>query len=168
MGVIGLLLAAACTGAGGVIGAKAGDKYIARERALSELMRLCRGLAGDIAYSHEPIKVLMQKYSERLTNINAYIDAYIEVLDRGLETDDKTLRQYVNQGALAAEEYDLLINMLCELGKSTADFQREGLNGVLEGFAVKYSSALSEAQKYGKLYARLGLLGGLAVGIIVL
>lgn len=163
-----IALAALCTIVGAVFGAVAGNKYIERERVLNEFMRLCKGLSGDIAYSHEPVKILMQKHKERLKTLDIYIDGFLGVLDTGLDTDDTTLREHVPKGCLSDDEYDLVISMMGELGKSTAQFQREGLNSVLAGLEVKHEEALIQSRKYGKLYSKLGLLAGIAVGIIVL
>lgn len=79
-----------------------------------------------------------------------------------------SLRHYAKPMALTADDLEILLDLGRTLGSSDADNQIKYFNLVLEQLKQQEKAAEAERIKNQRLYYNLGILGGLAIAILML
>lgn len=156
------------TGGGAYLGYKKSSHYKNREKLLSETILLCDSIINDITYFQPALKELL---NNRLYSFNALkqpLTDYIRLIESTQNIHIDILKNNITKGSFNDEEFTLFIQLLDILGKSDSQTQRGGILSIKEALLIKQQSALEERKKYGGLYFKLGVLGGLTAGVIIL
>lgn len=168
MWIVKILGFCAVSGAGAYLGYNRSARYKKREKALGEILRFCDCLINDITYLQLPVTEMLKGRIETFSSLNSIIQEYLLLLNTRRNIDRDTLISCIPKCNLNDDEYVLMIQLLDTLGKSDSSTQRNAIISLKDAFEVKYNFALEENKKYGNLYFKLGILGGLAIGIVVL
>jgi stage III sporulation protein AB len=163
--IVGFILAS-CAGA--YLGFKQSQKYKQREKLLNEAVRLCDCIINDITYFQPTLSQMLKNRLQTFPMLSPIIERYTTLLDSKKNINRTALINYIPKIQLNDEEYMLLIQLLDILGKSDSSTQRGGILSIKEAFLIKQGTAIEECKKYGGLYFRLGVLGGIAIGVIIL
>lgn len=163
--IIGFLLAVS---AGAFLGYRQSQRYKNREKLLSELVRLCDCMINDITYFQPILAQMIKSRLDTFPMLACFLDRFVSLIENKSTVDRSTLLSNIPKGQLNEEEYMLLIHLLDILGKSDSSTQRSGILSLKEGLLLKQKTAIEECKKYGGLFFKLGVLGGLAAGVIIL
>ena len=163
--IVGFLLA---TSAGAFLGYRQSQRYKKREKLLSETVRLCDSMINDITYFQPSLSQMLKSRLNTFPMLSTVLEQYIALIDNKSIVDRNTLRTHIQKGQMNEDEYMLLIQLLDILGKSDSSTQCSGILSLKEAFLIKQKTAIEECKKYGGLYFKLGVLGGLAAGVIIL
>ncbi|HEY8444043.1 MAG TPA: stage III sporulation protein AB [Clostridia bacterium] len=156
------------TGCGTYLGYKSGGKYKKRERLLNETVLFCDSLINDITYLQLALKDMLKKRLNNYTELKPALFDYINLIESKASLNIDSLRENITQGLFTDDEFSLFIQLLDILGKSDSQTQRGGILSIKEALSIKQKTAVEEAQKFGGLFFKLGVLGGLAAGVIIL
>lgn len=156
------------TGAGALLGYRQSQHYKKREQLLSEVVRLCDSMINDITYFQPTLSQMLKSRFDTFPMLGNMLERYIALLDNKITIDHDVLLAHVPKEKFNDEEYMLFIQLLDFLGKSDSLTQRGGILSLKEAFLIKQNTAIEESKKYGNLFFKLGVLGGLAAGVIVL
>ena len=163
--LIGFLAMASC---GAYLGHKKSSHYKIREKILGEIIRLCDSMVNDITYFQPAVTEMLKKRLNNYSALAPSLSDYVELLENNAVIQIDTLKTQIAKGPLMDDEFILFIQLLDILGKSDSQSQRIGITSIKEAFLIKHQAALDECKKYGGLYFKLGILGGLTAGVIIL
>jgi stage III sporulation protein AB len=156
------------TGCGAYLGYKSGSRYKRRERLLNETVLFCDSLINDITYFQPALKEMLKNRLNNYIELKPALTDYINLIDNNASVEIDILREKITKGLLTDDEYALFIRLLDHLGKSDSQTQRGGILSVKEALLIKRQSAAEESKKYGGLFFKLGVLGGLMAGIVII
>jgi len=160
---IGLLLT--CVAVGGAIGGLLSARKKRRCSVLREICEACDRLREGIAFHHKPVKELLEDLAHSLkTQYKGVLLAFSEELSR---SERKRTRLACKQAGLVEDETECVISMLSLLGTTDTARQEEMLSTFKERVSEHLRRAETERDKTSSACLKLGLLGGLAVGILV-
>ncbi|HEY8419899.1 MAG TPA: stage III sporulation protein AB [Clostridia bacterium] len=156
------------TGCGAYLGYKSSSRYKRRERLLNETILFCDSLVNDITYFQPALKEMLKTRLNNYTELKVALTDYIDLIENNANVEIETLREKITKGLFTEDEYSLFIRLLNHLGKSDSQTQRGGILSVKEALLIKRQQAIEESKKYGGLFLKLGVLGGLTAGIVIL
>ncbi|HEY8423566.1 MAG TPA: stage III sporulation protein AB [Clostridia bacterium] len=156
------------TGCGTYLGYKTSNRYKKREKLLNETVLFCDSLINDITYLQPALKDMLEQKSNNYYELKPALNAFVKLLQNNAIVNIEVLKNNIPKGLFKDDEYPLFLGLLDILGKSDAQTQRGGIESVKHAFLIKQKTAMEESKKYGGLYLKLGFLGGLAAGIIIL
>lgn len=155
-----LLLAVLTTAVGALIGNVYRRSLAAKTRYYAEYTRFLRYAAADVACRRTSVPALAATFDTPDPNFSAHLREWTE----GLKNDSHKL----SRGCLSAAEADAVGQTLFSIGRVDAETQLRQLQLAADEAAASHSAAAGKQDKYGNLAVKLGLLAGLAVGILLL
>ncbi|MBM7613996.1 stage III sporulation protein SpoIIIAB [Alkaliphilus hydrothermalis] len=156
-----------------IIGEIYANGYRQRTKMISQLISTLQMLETEIVYASTPLPFLMQKVSRRSPpEIANLLETTSEILLRKegytfSEAWQKGIELSHKNSALYKEDLALLINLGNNLGNSDRDNQMKHIQLAMEELRRNYDEAIHLQNKNVKLYKSMGLLGGLAIVIIL-
>lgn len=155
-----LLILALGGGAGTLTGIVFYRYMSARKRYFSELNRYLDHLVSDLKYRRTDIVSLTEAFDTADDDLKKNLREYIGGLGSG--------EHKLTRGKLKAAELTEVENILFGLGRVDIDAQMFELARAKEIASGMESAAAERFKKYGTLYIKLGLLAGLALGILLM
>ncbi|MCL2751242.1 MAG: stage III sporulation protein AB [Firmicutes bacterium] len=151
-----IIIALAAFGTAAAAGYLYGRRFYERERFFADAATLCDMLVCEIGYTNEPIAALLGKACGTVGHaLGGVIDGYIAG------------EEIKCPGILKPDDFSSVDRLFSLLGKSDAVGQAEGIACVKTALVRKLEEARAEKPKYN-LYTRLGILGGLALAILII
>ncbi|MCL2177415.1 MAG: stage III sporulation protein AB [Firmicutes bacterium] len=146
-----------------------GNFYRRRKKFLDMLVLFCKFAKNEINFSHSYISNIIEKFvkNNQASSVEfaSFLLDFKELLAANNTEFDK-LANSSNVQILTSEEIDNLIQFLNALGKSDVFTQLTTIDNFLETFKVYRDDAEAEHKKWTSLYFKLGILLGLAIGVI--
>ena len=140
-------------------------KYKIRANFFQSLLYLCQKFDIEINYSRERLKNIFLNLDDKNKNSLKGIDKnYIAFIDKEVPLDKDSLFKGIN--FLKDNEKDLIFTFFKSLGRSDVDSQSKEIKNFQMRFDELVSTTTQENKKYGALSIKLGLIGGLIVGVI--
>jgi len=144
-----------------------------RVECIREIQGFLTELANEIHYMNRPLGQAFMFLSRGKTNrISRFARRVYELqgkAEMSIETAwHKSLEEFRSQWPIHREEWDLLFCIGEVLGKTDRESQSSFLCLMREKFIIREKAAEEERAKKDKLYKNLGILGGLAVVLVLI
>lgn len=153
--------------AGMFLGMYQSFKLKRREDFLSEILQLLEEMSVQMKYRMLPVEQLIEEMSGGRF---IFIDKVYEILKSKNNYDWRFAweKAVVETSEINGEDCELLISVGKQLGNSDINGQLALLELNKSLFRARFSEAVAENNKKGKMYRSVGLLAGLGVAIIIL
>jgi len=130
-------------------------------------------LENEIHYMGRPLgQVLMQMSRNRDTPLSRFAGRVYEITrneEKGIDAAwQKSILEVKNQWPLEQEEWDLFTQIGDVLGKTDRAGQNSFIRMMREKFAIQEKKAEEDRTKKEKLYRNLGILGGIAIVLVLI
>ena len=155
-----LLLLALGAGAGTMTGIVLYRALAARKRYFSELARFIDYVISDLKYRRTDVVTLRGGFVSADDALSTNLDEWLN----GLESGQRKL----TCGKLKKTEVNEVEAILFGVGQVDLESQLFELAAAKEKVAAMQVAAQQRLDKYGALYIKLGLLAGLALGILLM
>lgn len=155
-----LLLLTLGAGAGTLTGIVLYRVLAARKSYFRELARFIDYVISDLKYRRTDVLALHAGFESADVDLSRNLDEWV----RGLQKDERKL----TRGKLKTAEMREVEQMLFGMGKVDLDSQLFELAAAKEKAAAMRETAERRFERYGPLYIKLGLLFGLALGILLM
>lgn len=155
-----LLLLALGAGAGTLTGVVLYRVLSVRKRYFSELDRFVDYLISDLKFKRTDVVSLRTGFTAEEETLGKNLDEWVAGLQAGSAK--------LTRGRLKKEELHEVETLLFGLGKVDLESQMFELAAAKEKVAAMRQTAEKRFSKYGPLYIKLGLLAGLALGILLM
>lgn len=169
--LVGFLAIIACSAmAGNLVAAS----YGARTRQLSQVRTGLHLLESEIAYALGALPGALERIASGLAvPVRRFFERTAQSLRSGEglspgEAWETALRDVFPQTALVVGDLDVLLALSSHLGLTDRDDQRRHLRLAGDRLAVRETEARDEQRASEKMWRYLGVLGGLALGIVLL
>jgi stage III sporulation protein AB len=150
------------------IGIGLNNYYLQRERFFSEAQLFCGRLINDINFSHNVLKIIIEDCINNYKSfLRVCLSRYLKKLRDYGEISVAALKDCIQNKILKEDEFEIVLQLLCCLGKSDAEGQIKDITGFKNALNAYLSAAESDRKKYGGLYAKLGFFAGLTLSIIL-
>ncbi|WP_051569063.1 stage III sporulation protein SpoIIIAB [Alkaliphilus transvaalensis] len=149
------------------------NAYRQRTNLLSQLILTLQMLETEIVYASTPLPYLLQSVAKRSKIEIAYLleeTAEILLKKEGYTFSEawrKGIELAKNKSELRKEDIELLISLGNNLGNSDRDNQVKHIQLTMEELRRNYQEAIDLQHKNVKLYKSLGILGGIAIVVIL-
>lgn len=168
--MVGGLLVMAATSC---IGLEAAQRFQRRPRQLRELQSSLQMLETEISYTQTPLPKALEKIAHNIKGCAG--DFFFIIRNRIADIPGTTVREAWHQGmeylrehsALTECDQQLLDNFGATLGVSDRQNQIKHLKLVMAQLAAAESKAWDEKLKNERMFKALGILGGLAIVILL-
>lgn len=150
----------------GYIGYGLSAYYNSRMKFFKNLELLFEKLCLEINFSQHKLISIMQDFQTQNKEVLKLIKNYVDCLNNDLKLSNELL--FKNIKILNEEEKNILNLFFLSLGKLDVANQIKQLDGQKEQIKSFYLKAEQEAQKYGPLYMKLGIILGLTIALILL
>jgi len=143
----------------------------AKVRYYAGMVELCDALRRNLMFrrdklplfltEHEPEEKLLVKH---LQKFGLFVSGELPLL----KADEKKEKSYLERGYLKQKEVEQVQKFLEGLGAGDSATEIEGIDSYRELFAELHGKYKANNDKMGTAYTKLGFLGGLAAGIILI
>jgi len=165
----GLFIVAATS----LIGILKANEYENRTSSLRELVCLLQMLETEICYKSNILcDALLNCAKAKIeSNVGIFFKETAELLKirkmTSTEAWDKALNENLKYTSLKEEDAEILKNLGNSLGTSDYDGQIKNIRFVLKQLEVQISKADIDCIKYQSMYKKLGVLGGIALVVML-
>lgn len=150
----------------GYIGYGLSAYYHNRLKFFKNLELLFEKLCLEINFSQHKLVSIMQDFSTQNKKVLKIIKNYVNCLNNNLKLSNDTLFKDIK--ILNEEEKNILSLFFQSLGKLDVTNQIKQLEAQNQQLKQFYLKAEKDAQKYGPLYMKLGIIVGLTIAIILM
>ncbi|MCL2555796.1 MAG: stage III sporulation protein AB [Firmicutes bacterium] len=131
-----------------------------REKYFADLLNLVDRLISDISYLQDPAIKIISSFETKSIHFKKNIDEYLEFTNGGKFNFSNTI--------LNKREAGIINDFFNRLGTLDYETQINELNSKKMLFIQMYDGANKKNKNFGKAFIKLGFLGGLLVGIMIL
>lgn len=157
----GILVLALAVLGGLMIGYFFAKKIKARKNYYKNLVALTGDILSEVKFLRNDIAKVMQNFLDKgESGISTNVTEYLEFLRTG--------NLNLSKGVLSNTELKLVTEFFLSIGGLDADTQLFSLGMYNDKFLQEYSEIKERTKKTFGMYIKLGLLSGLALGIILL
>lgn len=146
--------------AGVMAGLFLSKRLILRERYFDELIRIIDRLISDIKFSQIKIENILDSYTTSSVLLQTNLSEYKTFLQGG--------QLNLSKGVLTKRELVLVREFFLRLGSLDLETQIKELENRKEVFNSFLLDTRARNKSFGKAFVKLGFLGGLLVGILLL
>jgi stage III sporulation protein AB len=145
-----------------------------RPRQLRELQSLLQMFENQITYLSDIITEAFERIGRVGKNgTGIFFGRTVEILKQGnavnaSEAWEMAVRQCIRTTALNREDEEILLSFGKMLGNTDTEGQIKNIRLTLEQLALQEDKAEESRKKNGNMYRNLGMLGGIAVVIVLL
>ena len=156
---------ALCTGIGALLGKLFDLRKKKRVILLQEIVSHCNFLRDGIAFHRKSLaQILDEIQCMSKTQWRDIVRAFYNEITSSEPTEAK---RFCRSAGLKEDEIRSLTSFFLMLGKSDVSHQESLINSFKNTFEGYYEQARMDYEKTSKTYLKLGLLGGLAIGIML-
>jgi stage III sporulation protein AB len=161
-------------GASGFLGYVLSQDFIKRPQELRTLQGLLQMLENEIKYMANVLSDAFEKVSRSSSSaISVFFKDTIEQLEKNNSLNsaqawEMAIRNNIKNTALNKEDEEILISFGKLLGNTDVDGQIKNIKLTLTQLKLQEQKAEEARLKYGSMYRKLGILGGVALVIILL
>lgn len=153
-----LVVVAVCSG----IGWKISNRISSRRKYFEDLILLLNTLISDMRFSQTNLSRLLVCACPTKGKLKVSVDEFL------LYVDGKTNELTLSKLDLTDREYEFVKEMFSTLGRYDLDSQVYVLTEFKRKAEEFYSACKEEENKKGKASKKLGIMAGLAIGLILL
>jgi len=172
--ILKIMTSLAIVGSSAMIGISLANRYVQRTNELRELQGALSRLEAEISH-------YSTRLPEALKNIGTTAGGetgrlFLMTAENLSGADacsvEEAWKQSLEEGkkrmSLAAEEYDILMRFGAQLGCTDKEGQKKYITLTLSQLKLQEAKAFEQRYKYERMYRSLGILGGLALAILLI
>ena len=146
---------------GTVIGNAIHKKFKSKRLYFEQIYSLVGTLKSDLSFRQSKIESVISAYSETVgEELKVHCNEFILSISDG--------KLFLSKFGFSNDEYVLICDFFTALGSVDLDTQIDQLNFYESRFFAVIKRVKEREEKYGKPAAKLGLMAGLTVGILIL
>ncbi|MBQ7977290.1 MAG: stage III sporulation protein AB [Clostridia bacterium] len=159
--LIGACLLVLCS----FIGLKIADNYRKKLKFIQDFQGLLDYLENNILFMQDDLRKLLE---DKKKNVHKDFSNFLSQFIQNLENCKHFLQEWKEtQKIISQENAELIVNFMTGLGRNDSATQLQAINQTKEILQNQIKKVQNE-QKKGLLSSKLGIMGGLALFIIVL
>jgi len=143
-----------------MVGLFLSNKTKNREKYFSDLLNLTDRLISDISYLQDPSAKIISSFDTKSIHFKKNIYEYLEFTNGADFKFSNTV--------LTKREAEIVKDFFIRLGTLDYETQINELNSKRMLFNQMLEAAVKRNKSYGRAYIKLGVLGGLLIGIMLL
>ena len=144
------------------IGCKISNKFSARRKYFEDLLFLLNTLVSEMKFSQTNLAQVLEKNCPIKSKLRLNVDEFLDYVN------GKTPTLTLSKHYLTEREYEFIKEMFSMLGRYDLDSQIYIIEGFKERVNDFYAVNKEEESKKSNASKKLGIMAGLAVGLLIL